>query len=353
VLRASFGITFGDLLRDRQLDTAIRVGTDVDDFAAQIAYTNRRDQWNWGVHAGFLPSRFYGARRSLARDGDLVTRETTHLQYLHQWAGFAARYNIDRARRIELGAGLRRTGFEWQTVTRVTNSSRDELVSRTLDESPGGRPVYLTELQAAFVHDTAVVGPTSPVLGQRLRLDIEPALGGLTYADVRVDARRYFMPLRPVTIAARAQHVGRYGPDAADGRLTPLVLGLQTLVRGYDLRSFAADECGRTATECSLMEELTGSRLALLNVEVRAPLAGLFRGELDYGRLPIEAIAFADAGFLWTRHASGEIERDRFRSIGAGARANLGGFVVEMAATRPFDRAASGWTVSFLLRPGW
>jgi hypothetical protein len=352
-LQASFGVTFGDLLRDRQLHTALRVGTDVDDFAAQISYTNRKNQWNWGVTAGFMPSRFYGAHRAIAREGDLITRETTHLRYLHQWGGLAARYNINRARRLELGLGVRRTGFEWQTVTRVTDPEQDKVVHRELTEAPAGRPVYLTEAQAAFVHDTAVVGPTSPVLGQRLRLDIEPAFGGLAYADVRLDARRYFMPRRPVTVAVRAQHVGRYGPDAADARLTPLVLGLHTLVRGYDLRSFAADECGRSATECSVMAELTGSRFALLNLELRAPLLGLLSGELDYGALPIEAIVFADAGFLWTRAASRTLERDRFRSIGAGARANLGGFVMEMTAARPFDRSTSGWTVSFLLRPGW
>ena len=352
-LRASFGVTFGDLLKDRQLQTAFRVGTDVDDFAAQVAYTNRKQQWNWGVTAGFVPSRFYGARRALARDGDLITRETTHLRYMHQWGGVAARYNIDRSRRIELGAGLRRTGFEWQTVTRVTDPVRDEVISRELDESPAGRPVHLAEAQAAFVYDTAVLGPVSPVLGQRLRLEVEPAFGGLTYADVRVDARRYFMPVRPLTIAARAGHVGRYGPDGADHRLTPLVAGLQSLVRGYDLRGFAADECGRSATQCSLLDELSGSRLALLNLEVRVPLFGLFSGELDYGPLPIEAIAFADAGFLWTRHAGG-VERDRFRSVGLGARANIAGFVLEVAGARPFDRPeGSGWRMSFLVRPGW
>jgi outer membrane protein assembly factor BamA len=212
--------------------------------------------------------------------------------------------------------------------------------------------VYLSEFRAAFVHDTTVAGATSPVLGQRLRLEVEPALGGVMFADVRVDARRYFMPLRPVTIAARVEHVGRYGPDAADARLTPLVLGLQTLVRGYDLRRFAIEECGRSATECSLLDQLTGSRFALVNLEVRAPLFGLFSGEVDYGPVPIEAIAFVDAGFLWTARPGAPLERDRFRSIGAGARANLGGLIVEMTGVRPLDRA-SGWTVSFLLRPGW
>ena len=351
-IRASFGATFGDLLRDRQLQTAFRLGLDADDFAAQLAYTNRTGQWNWGVTAGFTPARFSGARRAIARDETLTTRETTSLRYLHQWGGLAARYHFDRSRRLEIGAGVRRTGFAWQTIVRVTDAQKN-LVSRTLDEASAGRPIYLAETQLAFVHDTSVSGPVGPVLGQRLRFEVEPAVGGLTFADVRLDARRYFMPFGPITLAARVQHVGRYGPNASDPRLTPLVVGLQTLVRGYDLRTFAADECGRLATECSVIDELTGSRLGLMNLEVRAPLLGLLTGNLDYGGVPIEVIAFGDAGFLWTRQASGTIERDRFRSIGAGGRANIGGIVLELTAARPFDRPGSGWTVSFLLRPGW
>ena len=351
VVRASFGVTFGDVLRDRQLHTIFRAGTDRDDFAAQFAYINRKGQWNWGVTGGFVPSRFIGARRSIEREGALTTRETTHLRYLHQWGGLTARYNLNRAQRFEVSAGARRTGFTWQHFTSVTENR--ELVSRERDEADGGRPVYLGELRAAFVHDTAVAGATSPILGRRLRLEVEPAFGGVAFADMRVDARRYFMPVRPVTIAARVEHVGRYGPDAGDPRLTPLVMGLQTLVRGYDLRRFAIDECGRAATECSLLDELTGSRFALLNLEVRAPLFGLLKGELSYGPVPVEAFAFADAGFLWTRHTGSMLERDRFRSVGAGARVNIGGIIVEAAAAKPFDRTDNGWTASFLLRPGW
>ncbi len=351
IVRASFGATFGDVLRDRQLQTIFRAGTDRDDFAAQFAYVNRKGQWNWGVTGGFVPSRFVGARRSIEREGELTTRETSHLRYMHQWGALTARYNMNRAQRFEVSAGARRTGFTWQHFTHVM--ADQEVVSRVHDEAAGGRPVYLGEMRAAFVHDTAVAGPTSPVLGKRLRLEIEPALGGVLFTDVRVDARRYFMPVRPVTIAVRVEHVGRYGPDAGDPRLTPLVMGLQTLVRGYDLRRFAIDECGRSATECSLLDELTGSRFALANLEVRAPLFGLLTGELNYGPLPIEAIAFVDAGFLWTRHSRAPLERDRFRSIGVGARANFGGLVVEVAGARPFDRSDNGWALSFLLRPGW
>ena len=49
-------------------------------------------------------------------------------------------------------------------------------MSRIFTESPAGGPVVLAEADAAFVHDTAVSGPTGPVVGQRLRLKRVPEL---------------------------------------------------------------------------------------------------------------------------------------------------------------------------------
>src|SRR5690606_30035726 len=109
-----------------------------------------------------------------------------------------------------------------------------------------------------------------------------------------------------------------------------LVWGLQSMVRGYDLRHFEMGECGLGATRCSLLEELTGSRFAVANVELRAPLKGLFTGELEYGRVPVELFAFGDVGFLWTRYGERPLERDRFRSVGLGGRVNLGGMILEV-----------------------
>src|SRR5262249_29168457 len=162
--------------RDRQLNTLFRVGTDLDDFAAQIAYMNRRRQWNWGVVGGVVPSRFFSARQAIERDGALVTREITSLRYMHQSIGLMTRYNISRTDRFEFGAGVRRTGFEWQTFTRVTNTEERRVVSHELDETPAGRPIHLAETHAAFVHDTATFGATSPILGERYRLEVQPAL---------------------------------------------------------------------------------------------------------------------------------------------------------------------------------
>jgi hypothetical protein len=353
IIRGSLGVSFADTLRDRQLHALLRVGTDRDDLAAQVAYTNRKGQWNWGAAAGFVPSRFLGARRAIEREEQLVTRETAHLRYTHMWGGLTAHYHLNRSQRFEFGAGVRRTGFQWQTITRIVDAIQRKTVSRELAETDAGRPVYVGESEAAFVHDTSVFGPTSPIIGRRVRVAVEPAFGSLYFADVSVDARQYLMPVRPVTIAVRVEHVGRYGPDAGDSRLTPLIMGLQTLVRGYDMRVFALSECGASALACSPIEELAGGRLALLNVELRAPLLGLLSGNLRYGRLPIEALAFVDTGFLWTSRRGAASDQDRFRSVGAGARVNAGGFVFEMTGARPFDRPDKGWTFSLLLRPGF
>ena len=353
VLRANFGITFGDMLRDRQLQTMVRVGTNKDDFAAQVAYQNRKGRLNWGFIGGYIPARFIGAKRSIDRSTPLVTQEYANLRYAHEFASMTARYNMSRASRFELRGGARRTGYGWQTVTRVVDATSRKLVTHMVQELPGSPAVYLAEMQAAYVRDTAVLGPTSPVLGQRIRLDVEPAFGGLTFADLRLDARRYFMPVRPATFAVRLQHTGRYGPDSRDPRLTPLLLGLQTLVRGYDLSTFAAEQCGRGATSCSMIDQLSGNRFAVMNLEVRAPLLGLLTGNFDYGRTPIEGLIFADGAMLWTPHSNGPLERDRFSSVGAGVRANLGGFVLEPTAARTFDKPKNGWTVSFLIRPGF
>jgi outer membrane protein assembly factor BamA len=331
----------------------VRVGTRKDDFAAQIGYINRKGRLNWGFVGGFIPALFVGARRSIDRGETMVTLESENLRYVHEFAGLTARYNISRTARLEFRGGGRRTGYGWQSVTRVTDMTSRKVVSNLIQELPGSPAVYLAELQAAYVRDTAVLGPTSPILGHRLRLDIEPAFGGLMFADVRLDARQYFMPIRPATLAIRFQHSGRYGKDARDVRLTPLLVGLQTLVRGYDLNTFAAQQCGHGATSCATIDQLAGNRYAVMNLELRAPLLGLLTGNLDYGKVPLEGLVFADGAMLWTPHADGALRRDRFSSVGAGMRGNLGGFVLEVSGVRPFDKPKNGWTVSFLIRPGF
>ena len=107
------------------------------------------------------------------------------------------------------------------------------------------------------------------------------------YTDVLADWRSYFMPVRPVTLAFRAMHFGRYGSRGEDPRFRSIYLGYPELIRGYD--NIQANECIPNAqSQCPVFDRLFGSRMIVGNVEVRAPLWGLFKGRLTYGPLPIE-----------------------------------------------------------------
>ena len=212
-----------------------------------------------------------------------------------------------------------------------------------------GEPIYLSETHAAIVRDTSFFGATSPIYGARARMEVAQSVGTLQYTTALADYRRYFMPATPFTLAVRGLHFGRYGRDAEDPRIAEMYLGYPEFVRGYGLESFDTLDCvDRDAGGvCSVFNSLRGSRMLVGNIELRAPLFGLLKGDLIYGRVPIEVGAFFDAGVAWTSGDRPEFmggTREVIKSAGGLARVNLLGFVVvEISAARPFNRAAHGW----------
>src|SRR5207247_5415869 len=123
-------------------------------------------------------------------------------------------------------------------------------------DGAAGAPVMLVESAAALVYDTSLFGATGPVLGTRYRFEAAPTFGDLSLITMTADYRRYLMPVRPFSLAFRVEHIGRYGADATDPRLLPLVWTLRDLVRGSDPNAL-----------------LTPSRLTVTNSDVRCSLA--------------------------------------------------------------------------------
>ena len=157
-------------------------------------------------------------------------------------------------------------------------------------------------------------------------------MGSLDYVGVLGDFRRYFMPVRPFTLAARLLHYGRYGNGGEDPRLQPLFLGYPGLVRGYSFGSFDASECnpgpGEDPNSCPVFDQLLGSRMVVGNAELRFPLFGVLGiGSGYYGAFPIEFAIFGDGGLAWDTHHNpsvfGSGSRDPVFSAGAGLRINL------------------------------
>jgi outer membrane protein assembly factor BamA len=213
---------------------------------------------------------------------------------------------------------------------------------------------------AALVSDTTSFGATSPILGERYRLQVSPTFGTVRFSSVVADYRRYFMPVSFYTLAARLLHYGRYGSGAEDARLMPLYLGYPELVRGYYFNSYGPQDCTQTAiSSCAEFDRLVGSRMLVANLEFRFPLMRPFRGagEHMYGRVPIEVGVFADAGVAWSRADHPRWfggTRQGVRSVGVLARVNVFGFAIaEFDVVRPLDRPGRGWVWQWSFTPGF
>ena len=354
-VRGGGSLLFGDLLGERKLAAALQVGNRLRDFAMAVRFLNQERRLNWGALAELEPAlRRVPSRHLTEFDGaQAMTLESEYLQRIQGRIAGVLAYPLNRAQRFELTAGVRHARFLTEVRSRTVSLETGRTVSETRQAGTAGEPATMGEVAAAFVGDTSIYGPTGPILGSRYRFEVAPAVGGLSFTRVHADYRRYLMPFRPYTIAARVMHTGHYGRDAHDPRLVPTFLGSRYFVRGYN---WSALKCEWDAAgQCSALEELLGSRLVVGNLEVRVPLFGLASRDLTYGPLPLEAFVFADSGLVWSRGRDGTNPTTRrfVNSVGAGIRLNAGGLPFELGVVRALDEPARGWSFDFGFRTGF
>jgi hypothetical protein len=325
------------------------------------AYTNMTHRWNWGLSGGQLPYVVGGFASGVGSingqpailEQQIIYRET------HRGLSGSVAYPFDKTRRVEFGSGYQHVTFEREVRTLSYSIRTGERIGDDSETTALADPLHLGSVSAAFVTDSAISGPTSPVAGQRSRFEVSPTVGSLTYTTALADYRRYFMPARFYTLAGRLMHYGRYGGDSEDGLLLPLFIGYPELIRGYNYGSFRASECTvGPAGPCDVYDRLLGSRMLIGNLEFRFPLLRPFgvSGSM-YGPVPVEVALFADAGVAWTQanrptFAGGG--REPVSSAGVTFRANLLGFAVaQVDLAYPFQRPGRGWVWGFSLTPGF
>jgi hypothetical protein len=355
---------FSDLLGNRNLVTALQVNGGLKDVTAVVGYQNLRRRLNWGAAVQQIPYVTGGYASGLGSvDGEPVFIEQQLLvrQTNRDLLGLVS-YPFSEVQRIEFQAGYSNVSFDQELHTRATSLSTGQLVVD--DEQDLGAPdaLNLGLGSLALVYDNSFFGATSPILGQRYRLEVAPTFGSLSYIGALVDYRKYFMPARPFTFATRLLHYGRYGNGGEDSRLQPLFLGYPGLVRGYSYGSFDGSECNPPPGDpnaCPVFDQLLGSRIIVANAELRFPLFGVLGvGSGYYGAFPLEFAVFADGGLAWDTandpSVFGSGTRDPVFSAGAGLRINLLGYAVaEVNLVRPFDRPGKGWIWQFELQPGF
>jgi outer membrane protein assembly factor BamA len=282
-----------------------------------------------------------------------VTRETIYFDRSQFRLGGTVAYPLNQAQRIEFDAAVHHTRYRQSVISTVRSLQTGRLLERDTVHGTQGAPATVGEFSATFVNDTATFGPAGPIVGGRSRVEIATTAGELTVARLLVDYRRYLMPVKPYTIAARALHMGYYGRDANDLRLLPAFLGSRQFVRGY---AWSALRCPRDENgECGAYEDLLGSRLLVGNVEVRFPVMGVLTRDIRYGPVPLEGFLFTDTGFVWSRSpvfTAATAERQWVGSVGAGIR--LAAFLpLELTVVRAVTRPAVGWSFDVGFRTGF
>lgn len=360
---------FGDMLGEHTAGvTLYGTGGSLDAFGAEAYYLNREQRWNWGVAGGHVPwiTAFTTVRPvTVEIDGAEVqgraleqVRETVTLDR----GSLVTHYPFSVHRRFEASVGYTRMSFEREVFQVIAVG--DTVVDRSDRRLPTEDPLDLFQGSLALVGDSSYFGFTSPVRGERYRLEIEPTFGTVEFQSLTADYRRYLF-MRPVTLAFRALHFGRYGRDAESERISPLYVGHDTLVRGYRIGSIDNDECTPVPSNpsaCPEFDRLIGSRIGVANVELRVPLFGTEGfGLIELPWLPTELAAFVDAGTAWNEDETPElvftersIERIPVVSAGIAARILLGGFaVLQFYYAVPFQRPDEERVTGFVIAPGW
>jgi hypothetical protein len=372
-LGGSVTALWSDVLERHQLIMALEGGSSTTGvkglLGLQALYLDRTGRFVWGAGATHLPftSAFTTVSNGTVDAGNgqqipaTIVRQIRQTQTLDQ-AQALAQYPLSQTRRFESTLGYSRYSFdnELEQVAVVNGQVVDDF-TETLPSPPS---LNLVEGGIAYVGDNSSFGFVSPVRGGRMRLEVDQTSGSLNFTTALADARRYFF-MRPLTLAVRALHYGRYGSDGESTRLSQLYVGDETLVRGYALGSIRLSECtpvpGNTQA-CPEFDRLVGSRIAVANVELRVPLFGVEEfGLIKLRSLPTELALFADAGAAWTQGETprwtfdrNSIERVPVVSAGIAARILLlGALPLEFYYAKPFQRPDESGVWGFLITPGW
>ena len=306
ILRSTVQIVGSDMLGNHRIGVSVMNQSSylAPDFIAQYGFLTHRTD----VGAVIYNYHEYHILGGIQRRRGILQRITG--------LGAFVNYPFDRYHRLDFNFSMYTKPFSFNFQT-----------SEPLD--PFDDRGLLTTGSIAFVGDTTMWREWAPYAGSRYRIELEqsfPALGSeLSLTNVIFDARRYFGLGRRPTIAARLLLGGSFGRDKSYFYLG----GIDTL-RGYNY------------------EELVGTRIGLLNLEVRVPFIDVlhFGWPIQWTLGGIRGIAFADVGGAWSDWQYGPKnpfkifarEKNRIHledvkaSIGAGLRLQLGLFSIDFAA---------------------
>ncbi len=379
---------FSDILGRNQIYAGAAINGEIYDFGGQVVYINQQGRWNFGGGISHIPYQFanynvVATTHTVGTKTIPVTDERYDIIRIFQdQASLFTSYPLSKSTRVEFGGGASRYYYRvdrystlYDTSGNVIDYSKTHISNSDYNNDPlnGGTkltPFTVYQVNTSLVGDNSFFGVASPLNGFRYRIEGEYDFGTYKFFAPTVDLRKY-VRVDPVTFAVRLYGYGRFGNSNG---LYPLYVGYPFLIRGYEAQTFYNGN-GKPSNGFTI-DQLTGTRTAVANFEVRLPFTGpeklstikskFFFSELNF---------FFDAGLAWSQGNQVKFQNapDRIGtdangngiyntnqrvpalSTGISLRVNVFGyFVLEPYLAVPFNRNDVNKPVFGLgFTPGW
>lgn len=358
---AGIDMLFSDVLGTNQIFSTLALNGEIYDFGGIVRFVNTKRRVGYGVSLSHVPFR-YNSFPSFTIDqldvqgGTIPVVNYSYETYRYFIDGIngITQYAFSKSLRVEANAGYTHYGFRadrYNNYYEAIPAGDEYFAGRYIGDrrekvDVGNIGFGLYGAGAALVGDNASFGLTSPLQGHRFRVGVDSYIGDFTYSTFLVDGRKYWWFDR-VNFSMRALTYARLGPDALENTLGNVYVIDPTLVRGY--RNFPIVN---TDEEGLRYDQITGSKIAVGNAEIRLPFTGPERLALvKSGTLLSDLVAFFDVGIAWGNELNSKAEP--IMSTGLALRVNLfGAFIIEPYFAKPLQKDA-GWVFNLNFVPGW
>ena len=355
---------FSDVLANNDLFVLASVNGEIQDIGVGVFYLYKKYRIDMGIELSHIPqlAAFTGAEDEV-RD---IDGRPTHIRKIYtdvrrtfvETATFFSYFPFSSSLRLQsnLGVVYQSYRIDRYSDSYLNNGRAFILFDRDLvgERLPAPPPIFQYFAGIALVGDNSVPGLVGPLDGYRYHVESTQVAGAFTYNNLIVDSRYYYW-LRPIGLAFRAYHMGRYGKGGEDTRIFPLNVAFPGLVRGYDFLG-VYNNIGSVLSTNNVENQFSttdylGSKVLVGNAEIRIPFTGPKKAALiPSGLLFSEFALFFDWGLaLSSRTYTRQLFNINYRqqpiySTGLSLRVNLFGFfVLEPFFAIPFRRVnASG-----------
>ncbi len=304
-------LVFSDILGEKNLALALDVAGSLEEGNYLAAYTDYGSRPAFGIALyQYWTGYGYSGVPGYLEDFEqrlLRGMRTTWLHPISRFRRFEASLDVVHEKRYVYSCGNQEVTDPWDCDWDEQRSSAWYL-----------RP------EAAWVHDSALWGPTGPLDGRRTRLSAYATIGQRASHGVSLDHRLYYNVSRWYAFALRGVFAGEWGQENRK-----LIFG-----GPYTLRGFTD-------------HPLYGEKIAFANLEFRFPFIEAFymAWPLPIFLGGVRGALFCDVGAAWddpqdlrafrTSESSGDLLLEDLKaSVGLRASLNLGIFVLHWDLVR-------------------